>query len=160
MKLQKYQFLHHVALSDLLSAVFFFFSSWVPKVFFFTKAKRNDPKEQGHGVSKKVLEDDECFCRKATWKSENGNIETEKSQPSPFFFPDSSAFPNNMRNITLHASLWGSCLLLPMPFFAAVEPYCWHSTFPLRPSALIQLTSHCEGSALHICICMQIDLLT
>lgn len=35
--------------------------------------KRKHQRKRGLGVSKRVLEDDERFCRKDTWKSENGN---------------------------------------------------------------------------------------
>lgn len=81
MKSQKYPFLHHVALSDLLSAAFFF-SSWVCLQRQRGMAQRNRDMGWAKGCWKMMS----GFCSRATWKSENGNTETEKSQPSPFFF--------------------------------------------------------------------------
>lgn len=129
------------------------------KVFYFKGLmvlymdRKRNPKEQGHGVSKRVLEDDECFFSKGTCKEREWqwNIETERSN-SPAPFSDSSALPNDhRRNTTIHASLRGDCLLLLLPSSATVEPYCWHSTFPLR--LLIQLTRHFVRPLYYTSVC-------
>lgn len=49
--------------------------------------REKNPEERGHGVSKKLLEDDECFSRKGTCKEWEWqwDVETERSN-SPALF--------------------------------------------------------------------------